>query len=116
MVSQASFHFQAAVWRPSTAIFWLKRVTVVSINFLAAIRQAQRLPSVSSKHDTVYALPSPGSKAFTVVVFRALRNSNFSTMDYDMSLQHDLLRKQAVYQKQTQLILVQNGAFPKLES
>ena len=32
-----------------------------------------------------------------------------------MNQEHGLLRKQAVYQKQVQLVLVQNSAFPKMK-
>ena len=50
MASQISFAliFQEAVYRPSTAIFWFKQVTVNSIIFPTAVKQAQRLPAVSS--------------------------------------------------------------------
>ena len=40
---------------------------------------------------TVYASRSDGSKAFAVLVFRALGNSSFSRADYSVSLRLQLL-------------------------
>ena len=39
-----------------------------------------------ANYGTVYACPYDGSKAFTVLVFPAAENTNFSTTDYSISL------------------------------
>ena len=41
-----------------------------------------RLLLAKASYGTVYACPCGGSKAFTVLVFRAVVSSNFSTTDY----------------------------------
>ena len=55
----------------------------VSVNFPTAVRQAiNGYQLVQASYGTVYACRYDGSKAFTVLFFRAGENSNFSTTEY----------------------------------
>ena len=65
----------------------LNRSIRYAINFPTVIKQAQRLPAVSSEIGYCICLVL-GSKAFKVLVFCAI---DFSTMDYGMILRLQLL-------------------------
>ena len=57
--------------------------SVVSINFPTAVRQATNGYQLDQASDgTVCACRYDGNRAFTVLGFRAVGNSNFSTVDY----------------------------------
>ena len=72
------FIFQAADCGPPAAICWLKRVTVVSVHFPTAVRQAQRLPTVSSKLWYCICLLLPRrQQSFYSTVFSCLKKFKF---------------------------------------